>query len=70
MNSYIYSPLFYAGNPVKFIQFCRAAHEAGAATAIVNIGVTRADDVVPLKISARCGEVEIFQSGLIYFMNM
>jgi len=35
----------------------RAAHEAGAATAIVNIGVTRADDFVPLKINARLGEV-------------
>ncbi|GMG99827.1 hypothetical protein Nepgr_001667 [Nepenthes gracilis] len=35
----------------------RAAHEAGAATAIVNIGVTRADDFVSLKISARCGEI-------------
>lgn len=35
----------------------RAAHEAGAATAIVNIGATRADDFVPLKIHARLGEV-------------
>ncbi|CAA0839513.1 NAD-dependent protein deacetylase SRT2 [Striga hermonthica] len=35
----------------------RAAHEAGAATAIVNIGVTRADDFVPLKIKARLGEL-------------
>nr|ACU23889.1 unknown [Glycine max] len=35
----------------------RAAHEAGAATAIVNIGVTRADDFVPLKINARLGEI-------------
>ncbi|XP_048602695.1 NAD-dependent protein deacylase SRT2 isoform X1 [Brassica napus] len=35
----------------------RAAHEAGAMTAIVNIGVTRADDIVPLKISARVGEI-------------
>ncbi|KAJ6305564.1 hypothetical protein OIU78_020997 [Salix suchowensis] len=35
----------------------RAAHEAGAATAIVNLGVTRADDIVPLKISARLGEI-------------
>lgn len=35
----------------------RAAHEVGAATAIVNIGVTRADDIVPLKINARIGEV-------------
>lgn len=37
--------------------FCRAAHEAGAMTAIVNIGETRADDLVPLKINARVGEV-------------
>ncbi|CAK7354720.1 unnamed protein product [Dovyalis caffra] len=36
----------------------RAAHEAGAATAIVNLGVTRADDIVPLKINARLGEVK------------
>ncbi|KAM3702734.1 hypothetical protein ACB098_04G046400 [Castanea mollissima] len=35
----------------------RAAHEAGAATAIVNVGVTRADDIVPLKINARLGEI-------------
>uniref|UniRef100_A0A2N9GS70 NAD-dependent protein deacylase n=1 Tax=Fagus sylvatica TaxID=28930 RepID=A0A2N9GS70_FAGSY len=35
----------------------RAAHEAGAATAIVNVGVTRADDLVPLKINARLGEI-------------
>ncbi|KAL9313886.1 hypothetical protein ACSQ67_019338 [Phaseolus vulgaris] len=35
----------------------RAAHEAGAATAIVNVGMTRADDFVPLKINARLGEI-------------
>lgn len=35
----------------------RAAHEVGAAMAIINIGNTRADDIVPLKISARCGEI-------------
>ncbi|KAL7255322.1 hypothetical protein ACSBR1_009468 [Camellia fascicularis] len=35
----------------------RSAHEAGAATAIVNVGVTRADDFVPLKINARLGEI-------------
>uniref|UniRef100_A0A2P2KJU1 NAD-dependent protein deacylase n=1 Tax=Rhizophora mucronata TaxID=61149 RepID=A0A2P2KJU1_RHIMU len=34
----------------------RFAHEAGAAIAIVNIGMTRADDIVPLKIEARLGE--------------
>ena len=39
------------------IYFHRAAHEACAATAIVNIGVTRADGFVPLKINARLGEV-------------
>ncbi|CAJ2641472.1 unnamed protein product [Trifolium pratense] len=42
----------------------RAAHEAGAATAIVNVGVTRADDFVPLKINARLGEVRL-ESDLI-----
>lgn len=36
----------------------RAAHEAGAAAAIVNIGETRADAFVPLKIKARLGEVQ------------
>ncbi|GAB2287224.1 NAD-dependent protein deacetylase srt2 [Dionaea muscipula] len=35
----------------------RAAHDGGADTAIVNIGVTRADDFVPLRINARCGEI-------------
>ncbi|XP_021900465.1 NAD-dependent protein deacylase SRT2 isoform X2 [Carica papaya] len=35
----------------------RAAHETGAATALVNIGLTRADDFVPLKINARLGEI-------------
>ncbi|XP_058756534.1 NAD-dependent protein deacylase SRT2-like isoform X1 [Vicia villosa] len=35
----------------------RAAHEAGAATAIVNVGLTRADGIVPLKINARLGEI-------------
>ncbi|XP_077231865.1 sirtuin 2 isoform X2 [Tasmannia lanceolata] len=34
-----------------------AAHEAGAAIAIVNLGTTRADELVPLKIKARCGEI-------------
>ncbi|KAK9096167.1 hypothetical protein Sjap_021664 [Stephania japonica] len=33
------------------------AHEAGASTAIVNIGATRADGIVPLKINARVGEI-------------
>ncbi|KGN62218.1 NAD-dependent protein deacylase SRT2 isoform X2 [Cucumis sativus] len=35
----------------------RAAHEAGAATGIVNVGVTRADDFVSMKINARLGEI-------------
>ncbi|VFQ65360.1 unnamed protein product [Cuscuta campestris] len=35
----------------------RTAYEVGAATAIVNIGETRADDFVPLKIKARLGEI-------------
>ncbi|KAK4763419.1 hypothetical protein SAY86_009187 [Trapa natans] len=35
----------------------KAAHEVGAATAIVNIGPTRADNMVPLKINARLGEI-------------
>ncbi|KAL8473455.1 hypothetical protein ACS0TY_030330 [Phlomoides rotata] len=35
----------------------RAAHEAGAATAIVNVGVSRADNLIPLKINAKLGEI-------------
>ncbi|KAG9457147.1 hypothetical protein H6P81_001655 [Aristolochia fimbriata] len=35
----------------------RAAHEEGAKIAIVNVGTTRADEFVPLKIMARCGEI-------------
>ncbi|XP_020246294.1 NAD-dependent protein deacylase SRT2 [Asparagus officinalis] len=35
----------------------RAASDANASIAIVNIGKTRADDFVPLKINARCGEI-------------
>ncbi|KAM7275721.1 hypothetical protein ACFE04_017587 [Oxalis oulophora] len=35
----------------------RAAREAGAATAIVNIGETRADDLATIKINARVGEI-------------
>ncbi|XP_016725469.1 NAD-dependent protein deacylase SRT2 isoform X2 [Gossypium hirsutum] len=35
----------------------RAAHEAGASTAIVNIGKTRADEFVSLKVNARLGEI-------------
>ncbi|KAB1210511.1 NAD-dependent protein deacetylase SRT2 [Morella rubra] len=35
----------------------KAAYEAGAATAIVNVGVTRADDFVGLRINARVGEI-------------
>ena len=46
-------------NWISKIDINRAAHEAGAATAIVNVGVTRADDFVPLKINARLGEVWI-----------
>ncbi|GJY40209.1 sirtuin 2 [Tanacetum coccineum] len=35
----------------------RIAGEAGAATAIVNIGATEADDIVDLKIDAQVGEI-------------
>ncbi|XP_074574378.1 NAD-dependent protein deacylase SRT2 isoform X2 [Curcuma longa] len=43
----------------------RAAHEAGAPVAVVNIGETRADDFVSLKINARCGEIlpRVLQMG-------
>lgn len=39
------------------IVFYRIAREAGAATAIINIGETEADEFVDLKIDARVGEV-------------
>ncbi|XP_019708207.1 NAD-dependent protein deacylase SRT2 isoform X2 [Elaeis guineensis] len=38
-------------------RLARAAKEAGAPIAIINIGETRADDFVSLKINARCGEI-------------
>ncbi|KAJ3671669.1 hypothetical protein LUZ60_007748 [Juncus effusus] len=38
-------------------RLARSAHEAKAPIAIVNIGDTRADDLVSLKINARCGEI-------------
>ncbi|KAB5556447.1 hypothetical protein DKX38_007356 [Salix brachista] len=50
---------------VRLLILNRAAHEAGAATAIVNLGVTRADDIVPLKISARLGEVKSSETNLV-----
>lgn len=43
-----------------FMDLHRAAHEAGAATAIVNVGVSRADNLIPLKINAKLGEVYYF----------
>lgn len=45
----------------------RAASEAKASIAIVNIGETRADDIVPLKINARCGEIlpRVLQMGCL-----
>ncbi|KAK8934337.1 NAD-dependent protein deacetylase SRT2 [Platanthera zijinensis] len=46
----------------------RAAHEAKADVAIVNIGGTRADDFAPLKISARVGE--ILSVKLLYCRNI
>ncbi|KAF9681820.1 hypothetical protein SADUNF_Sadunf05G0042300 [Salix dunnii] len=50
---------------VRLLILNRAAHEAGAATAIVNLGVTRADDIVPLKICARLGEVKSSETNLV-----
>lgn len=50
-----FSPVTY-NRPQQFFN-CRAAKEAGAPIAIINIGETRADDFVSLKINARCGEV-------------
>ncbi|KAJ0973178.1 hypothetical protein J5N97_021137 [Dioscorea zingiberensis] len=50
----------------------RAAYEANAAIAIVNIGETRADDFVPLKINARCGEIlsRLLEMGSIAVPSM
>lgn len=50
--------MFGVGRLTRGIESPRAAHEAGAATGIVNVGVTRADDFVSLKINARLGEVQ------------
>ncbi|KAK1310355.1 NAD-dependent protein deacetylase SRT2 [Acorus calamus] len=49
----------------------RTAHEMGAAIAIVNIGETRADSFVPLKINARCGEIlpRILEMGCLSLPN-
>ncbi|KMZ73553.1 NAD-dependent protein deacetylase SRT2 [Zostera marina] len=38
-------------------RLARAAFDSGASIAIVNVGKTRADDFVPLRINARVGEV-------------
>ncbi|XP_043703571.1 NAD-dependent protein deacylase SRT2 isoform X2 [Telopea speciosissima] len=50
----------------------RAAHKAGAAIAIVNLGVTRADSFVPLKINARCGEIlrRLLDTGCLTIPNV
>lgn len=53
-----------------FVDCGRVAHEQGATIAIVNIGTTRADNFVPFKIKARCGEVCIllFLSSSLLFI--
>jgi hypothetical protein len=56
--------LIFIAHTAFNVEFHRAAYEAGAATAIVNIGVTRADDFVPLKINARVGEVKFLEINL------
>eukprot|EP00898_Chlorokybus_atmophyticus_P007981 jgi/Chlat1/8184/Chrsp76S07658 len=38
-------------------RLARAAAEAGIPIAAVNIGPTRADDLLSIKVEARCGEV-------------
>ncbi|XP_071720927.1 NAD-dependent protein deacylase SRT2-like [Rutidosis leptorrhynchoides] len=43
--------------PLSAFRLVRAAHEAGAATAIINIGKTRADDIADFKINARLREI-------------
>lgn len=47
---------------VCFLLLNRAAYEANAAVAVINIGKTRCDEFVSLKINARCGEV-----GFLWF---
>ncbi|GKB40638.1 hypothetical protein Tco_0885580 [Tanacetum coccineum] len=41
----------------RHLVWLRAAHEAGAATTIINIGKTRADNFADLKINARLEEI-------------
>lgn len=38
-------------------RLARLAHEANAPIAAINIGGTRADSIISLKINARCGEI-------------
>ncbi|XP_044947025.1 NAD-dependent protein deacylase SRT2 [Hordeum vulgare subsp. vulgare] len=46
-------------------RLARLAHEANAAIAAINIGGTRADSIISLKINARCGEIlpRVLQMG-------
>ncbi|KAL5543307.1 hypothetical protein UlMin_011017 [Ulmus minor] len=55
--------------PKIFVLKSFFAHEAGAATAIVNIGATRADDLVPLKINARIGDCCFISNIIIHILN-
>ncbi len=38
-------------------RFCRRAAETGKPIAIINPGITRADDLAELKLEADCGEI-------------
>ncbi|KAL6905520.1 hypothetical protein ACP4OV_003121 [Aristida adscensionis] len=52
-------------------RLARLAHEANAPIAAVSIGETRADSILSLKITARCGEIlpRIFQMGSLAVPN-
>lgn len=60
----LFSFMQVKGDEAFEIECHRAAQEAGAATAIVNVGVSRADNLVPLRINARLGEVRSLETNL------
>lgn len=53
-------------------RLARLAHEANAPIAAINIGETRADSILSLKINARCGEIlpRILQTGSLAVPNV
>lgn len=55
-SDYVLS-VFYGNIRLMINPNPRLAHEANAPIAAINIGETRADSILSLKINARCGEV-------------